>query len=293
MIPAITIVEAHSEREAFDAYRDAAGSAAYYAGGTELLLLLKQGVASYDVLVDIKGIAGLREISRPAPDRLRIGACVTHREIERSALLREVLPLLPAVEHHVANIRVRNAGTLGGNLCFAEPHSDLTLVTMLLGGQLGVYRNGGMAVLGADAFFTGAYETALEPGDLLAWVEFPVPASGTAFGYQQFRLHERPSCVVGVVLEPTADNRACARAAVGEGAAGLLPHRSRAAEELLANRSWDDVALAAEDIGNILAAESEPLEDLTGSAEYKRHLIEVLGRRAVAEALRQREASQP
>jgi carbon-monoxide dehydrogenase medium subunit len=249
-------------------------------------------VASYDVLVDLKGIPALHGISRTA-GRVRIGACVTHREIEKSELLRDALPLLPSVEHHVANIRVRNAGTLGGNLCFAEPHSDLTLVTMLLGGRIGVYRSGGPAVLEADTFFSGAYETALAPGDLLTWVEFPVQAKGTVFGYQQFRLHERPSCVVGAVLEPTADGSACAKAAVGEGASGLVPRRSRVAEEFLVNRGWDEIAKYARDVGLMLAEESEPIEDLTGSVEYKRHLIEVLGRRAIEEALRRREAMQP
>lgn len=291
MITPLTIVSPSTERQAYEAYRQSRGTGAYYAGGTELLLLLKQGVVRHDVLVDIKGIPALREITRTASDRVRIGSCVRHREIERSLLLHDLLPLLPAVERHVANIRVRNAGTLGGNLCFAEPHSDMTLVSLLLDGQIGVYDGTETKNVEAGAFFTGAYETALGDGDLLSYVDFPVPPQGTAFGYQQFRLHERPSCVVGVVLRPSADNSACAAAAVGEGAAGLAPRRSRRAEELLANHSWEEVARNAAEAASVLAAEAEPLDDLTGTAEYKRHLIEVLARRAIAEALGHREAN--
>ena len=291
MITPLTIVTPTREREAFAAYQGAAGSAAYYAGGTELLLLMKQGVAQHEVLIDLKGIPALGGISRAGAARVRLGSCVRHREIERSPLLGDLLPLLPQVERHVANVRVRNAGTLGGNLCFAEPHSDLTLVTLLLDGEIGVFDGEATRTVPAGDFFVGAYETAMQPGELLCHVDFPVPPAGTAFGYQQFRLHERPSCVVGVVLEPTPDGKGCLRAAVGEGAAGLAPRRSPVAEALLENVSWEEVARRAAEVGRVLAAEAEPLEDLTGSEEYKRHLIDVLAQRAIGDALGRREAN--
>ena len=291
MITPLTIVTPASEREAFEAYQGAVGSAAYYAGGTELLLLMKQGVAQHDVLIDLKGIVSLSGISRAGADRVRVGSCVKHREIERSPLLGDLLPLLPTVERHVANVRVRNAGTLGGNLCFAEPHSDMTLVTLLLDGEIGVFDGKATRTIPAGEFFVGAYETAMQPGDLLCHVDFPVPPAGTVFGYQQFRLHERPSCVVGVVLQPTKDGKGCRRAAVGEGAAGLAPRRSPAAEALLENVSWEEAAGRAAEVGRVLAEEAEPLEDLTGSEEYKRHLIDVLAQRAISEALGRREAN--
>ena len=119
--PAPRRVGRGGDRPARPSYGD---DAALYCGGTELLLLLKLGFAAFGHLVDVEGDRGARAASRPRTATLVIGAAVTHRELERSALVRERLPALAAMERSVANLRVREAGTLGGNLCFSDPHSD-------------------------------------------------------------------------------------------------------------------------------------------------------------------------
>ena len=122
-LPPFEIHRAGSVEEATALVEEHGEDAALYAGGTELLLLMKLGFASFGHLVDVKPVAGLRTIER-VDGVLRIGGTVTHREIERSPLVREGWPELAEMERHVANVRVRATGTLGGNLSFADPHSD-------------------------------------------------------------------------------------------------------------------------------------------------------------------------
>ena len=108
---------------------------AAYCGGTELLLAMKLGLASYEHLVDLKRVDGLRGIEAAAGG-VRIGAATTHREIETSGALRARYPEMPAMISQVANLRVRSVGTLGGNLCFADPHSDPASFLMAVGATL-------------------------------------------------------------------------------------------------------------------------------------------------------------
>ena len=123
MIPRFSLVRPTSLEDAFAAYDAAAGDAAYIAGGTELLQVMKMGFAQFGTLIDLKRVPDLRGIEA-VNGGLRIGATMTHREIERSAVVADAVPGLVALERRVANARVRNTGTLGGNLAFAEPHSD-------------------------------------------------------------------------------------------------------------------------------------------------------------------------
>ena len=115
---------------------DLGDDGAAYCGGTELLLAMKLGLASYEHLVDLKRVDGLRGISAGVDGGVRIGAAATHREIETSAALRARYPEMPAMISQVANLRVRSVGTLGGNLCFADPHSDPASFLMAVGATL-------------------------------------------------------------------------------------------------------------------------------------------------------------
>src|SRR4029453_7949969 len=115
------------------------GEAALYAGGTELLLLLKEGFLQVANLIDVKRVPGLGDIVIEDGSVL-VGATATHRTIERSPVLRASCPIVPAVAQHVANVRVRNVGTVGGNLAFADPHSDLATLFLALDGRIRLWR---------------------------------------------------------------------------------------------------------------------------------------------------------
>ncbi len=148
-LPAFDLHRPVSLEEASDILGRHGDDAIPVAGGTELLLLLKLGFGAYAHLVDVRGIPELTGI-RLVDGTVEIGAAVTHREIERSALVREQIPALAAMERSVANIRVRTAGTLGGNLCFGDPHSDPATFLLAAGAEV-VVRKGGNAAAHARA----------------------------------------------------------------------------------------------------------------------------------------------
>jgi carbon-monoxide dehydrogenase medium subunit len=262
-----------------DQYGD---EALLYCGGTELLLLAKLGFTAFEHLVDTKGIdelAGIREDG----DVLVIGATATHRQIERSPLVLERLPALAAMERQVANIRVRTVGTLVGNLCFSDPHSDPATFLLALDAEVDSRRGDAVARRRPlHAFLAGPYEPALEHGEVVLSIRVPLPAPGTAIVHQKFAFHERPAATVTCAARVVGGVVEAARIAVGS--VGNIAVRATDAEALLVGASpHDEQALAA--AGASAAAVSNPVEDSNGSVEYKAHLVEVLVARAFREAV--------
>src|SRR5438309_5416042 len=145
-----------------------------YAGGTELLLAMKHDLLRYDHLVDVKTIPDLNKIELKNGS-LMIGSTATHRAIERSAIVKQQLPVFAEMENNVANVRVRACGTLGGNLCFAEPHSDPATLLLALGAKAHVQGKAGAKTVTIDKLISGAYETSLGADELLAGVENRLP----------------------------------------------------------------------------------------------------------------------
>src|SRR3989475_9297198 len=144
-----------------------------YAGGTELLLAMKHDLLRYEHLVDVKTISGLDKIEAKNGSLL-IGGAVTHRAIEQSKIVKERLPFLAEMETNVANVRVRATGTLGGNLCFAEPHSDPATLLLVLGASVAAEGPQGRREIPMDDFFTGAYETCLGRNEVLTSIQIPL-----------------------------------------------------------------------------------------------------------------------
>ena len=251
--------------------------AAVICGGTELLLLLKLGFAAYGHLVNIKSIASLGGI-RADDGMLTIGSTVTHREIERSPLVLERLPALAAMERRVANIRVRSVGTLGGNLCFSDPHSDPATFLLVLDAEVEY----DATRVPLEQFLVGPYQTALEHGQLLASVHIPFPGPRIGIAHQKFAFHERPAATVACLVRVADGSVDCARLAVGS--VGARPVRATAAERALAGAGLDDHAALSE-AADLAAEASQPVEDANGSVEYKAHIVRVLVQRCFKEAV--------
>lgn len=252
-----------------------------YAGGTELLLAMKHDLLRYEHLVDVKTIPDLNKIEL-RNGALTLGSTATHRAIERSPMVKENLPVLAQMETNVANVRVRASGTLGGNLCFAEPHSDPATLLLALGARAQVQGKAGTKTLGIDKLITGAYETSLAADELLAGVEIPIPARSQRAAYLKFQLHERPTLGLALILTVDEDKITAARAVVGSVSA--VPTQSEKANSLLLG-SKAQVEKQLPEAAEALAQAADPVDDLEGSAEYKRHLIGVFLRRAFAQAL--------
>jgi carbon-monoxide dehydrogenase medium subunit len=277
-LPAFELHRASSLDEATGLLGRFGDDAIPIAGGTELLLLLKLGFGAYGHLVDLRGIPELSGISF-AEGVVEIGAAVTHREIERSPVVRERIPALAEMESTVANIRVRTAGTLGGNLCFSDPHSD-PATFLLAGGAEVVVRKGGEPprVLPLEAFTRGPYETALEEGELLVSIRVPATGAGTGIAHRKLAFRERPAATAAVWVRVAEGNVAEARIAVGS--VGPVAVRASEAESLLVSGA------PVEEVASAAAAASGAVEDANGSEEYKRQLVRVLVGRTLPDALR-------
>lgn len=231
-----------------------------YSGGTELLMAMRLGLIRPAALVDLKRIDELNGIHVDGGS-LVIGAGVSHDRIANDPLVAKHAVLLATAERLVGNARVRAQGSIGGNVCFAEPRSDVATTLIALDADLVLMGDSTSRTLPASEFFLGPYWTARDTGELLVAVSVPLPcASGV---YLKFQTVERPTVAVAAVRLPRGGYR------VVIGAVGDLPVAADYSE------------LAALDAAQ-LAARVEPVTDLTGSVRYKRHVTEVYVRRAVA-----------
>ena len=245
------------------------------------MVIMKERLVHFPHLIDIKTIPGLDEI-RIEGDELVIGALATHKTVERSPLVREHAPLLAELEANVANVRVRSTGTLGGNLCFAEPHSDPATLLTALDATLTLQSADGSRSLPIGEFFTGLLETARRPDEILTEIRIPIPMPAGA-AYERFKFHERPTATVAAALWFDGDVVADARIVVGS--VGDRPMRVPVAEALLIGER-PAAALRAEAAAVVHDA-VEPTDDAFESNDYKRHLARILTERALAAATAQ------
>ena len=275
-----------SAEEACDLLSRLGEDAVPYAGGTELLLLMKEGLLRPRHLVDVKRIPGLDAIVDGGAD-VTIGAVVTHRAVERSAAVRARCPVLASVARHVANIRVRNVGTVGGNLAFADPHSDLATLFLALDARVQLVSPRGRRELSLDDFVRGPWETARAADELLTSVTLTPWPERTAAAYVKFGVHERPTLGVAVALrlEPAANGAASvAEARLAIGCVDPRPARVPAAEARLRGCPVAELEDSVAEVGARAAASVDPADDLYGSADYKREMVAVFTRRALRAA---------
>jgi len=253
-----------------------------YAGGTELLLIMKMGFAEPRHLVDVKRIAGLDGIDAGSA-RMRIGATVTHRAVERSTAVRARCPVLAGVARHIANVRVRNVGTVGGNLAFADPHSDLATLLLVLDGEAELVSPRGRRTVPIGEFVRGPWETVRAPDELLAGVSFTPWPAGTPATYVKFGVHERPTLGIALALVPDRGaGIGAARLAVGR--VNPRPTRVAAAEARLSGVTFAELGDVTGEVARLASESVDAVDDLHGSADYKREMVAVFTRRALATA---------
>lgn len=281
MLAPFAIHRAGSVAEASSLLAEHGADAAVYAGGTELLAVMKDRLLEPALLVDIKAIPGLGDIGLDAGGRvLRIGALAKHREIERSPVVRAKLPEVAAMAAQVANVRVRWAGTIGGNLCFAEPHSDPATLLLALDATLTLDSAVETRQMPVGQFFVGFLTTARRSDEILTSIEIPLPEAGTGVAYERFKTHERPSATVATRLTLADGVIVAPRLAVGS--VGERPMRIEVSEGLLAGERPSPTLFAA--AGDLAAEGVDPTEDLFESTDYKRHLARTLTIRALERA---------
>ena len=280
-LPPFTLHRPETLGEALDLLASLGEDAVPMQGGTELLLLMKLGLADYGHVVDLKRIPELHELSAEN-GRLRLGSCVTHLQIERSPEAG-AWPALVRMAQGVANVRVRAAGTIGGNLVFSDPHSDPATFLLAAEASVVLRGRGGERTLPMGELIVGPYETALAPGELLVRVEVPALADDASMAHTKLAFHERPAATVTCLARVSDGVVSEARVAVGS--VGPIPVRAREAERELVgldanNLAGDVLSRAAE----AAADEAAPTADANGPVDYKRALVTTLVRRTFLQA---------
>lgn len=274
MIPAaVDYLRADSLDAAVAALTEHGDEAKLLAGGHSLVPLMKLRLATPSVLVDV---GRLRELSyvREDGEEVVVGALTRHRDLQIDGVLATHAPLLADVAGQIGDPQVRHRGTIGGSLAHGDPASDLPAALLALRGSLVVQGPGGRRTIAVDDFFTGFLETALAPDEVLVEIRFP-KATGAGWSFQKLNRRAQDWAIVAV---------ACVGAGPGRGAGlGLVnmasrPIRAAAAEAALA------AGASAADAAAQAAVDTEPTDDLNASADFRRHLVEVLTRRALEEA---------
>ncbi len=269
--------------EALDLLEEHEDDGRPFAGGTALVVMMKQSLVAADHMISLAGIPGLSGIRRE-DDGLHIGALTHHREVETSPLVREVAPLLADVYSHVATVRIRNVATVGGGLAHADPAQDPPAGLIALDAKVKLVSKSGERVIPVDELFVDYYETVIEPNELLTEVIVPATAPGARWVYKKFlprTADDYATVAVAAVAQSANGNVDHLRVALA--AAGSTPIHATEVEQALqgTNADMDAVRRAAEAV----ADQVDPLDDFRGSSEYKRDMAVVFTRRALQDVL--------
>jgi len=261
------------------------GKARLYAGGTDVLILMRDGSIAPQYVVDIKEIPSLRDFSFDETAGLTIGAAATLNAIASSPIIREKFGLLAQAVETVGSYQVRNRATIGGNICNASPSADTVPALLVLGAMAWVFGGGEERAVPLDAFFTGPGETVLGPGDILTSIQVPLPPAGAAYRYLKLgRVRAADLALVGVAVLgfPQANHPSGYGFRIALGAVAPTPIRAPESEAILAE-SVEDEDVEKATLAAIRAA--RPISDVRASAEYRSAMVRVLTRRGIKEVL--------
>ena len=254
------------------------------AGGTALVIMLRNHLISPSVLLSLGQLRDLRYIRHEPGIGLRIGGLASIREAENSPLIRDKQPTLALTFGKVGNVRVRNAATVGGNLSEADYASDPPCALVALRARVKASSVRGEREISLTEFFKGFYETALSPDEILTELIVPDLAPGTRSVYLKYvsrSSEDRPCVGVAVVLENEA-NGTCKDLRLVAGAVSETPQEFAGAGAMARGKHLTDSLI--EEIAGSFSSDVEPLSDLRGSAWYRKQIIRVMARRAIQQA---------
>jgi carbon-monoxide dehydrogenase medium subunit len=274
-----------SLKEVHATLKEFGSDAKLIAGGTSLVIMMRQRLVRPNCLVSLRSVRGLNSIEIN-DGGIRVGGLATHREVESSSLLRRRLPLLAETYHHVATVRVRNMATVGGGLAHADPNQDPPPTLIALGATVKVTSADGSRVIPLDDFFTDYYETVLKPDEIVTEVFIPKMAPNSAGAYLKFLPrtaddYATVSAAAVLTLDKTKQTISDVRIALGS--VGVTPIRATAAEAVLRGQPLKAEAFA--EAGEKAKEAVDPLSDFRGSAAYKKEMAGVFVRRALEKAL--------
>jgi carbon-monoxide dehydrogenase medium subunit len=247
------------------------------AGGQSLIATLNMRLDAPSLLVDINGVPGLDGCAR-RNGQAEIGALVRHAAAERSDWIRVHTPLIAKALPHIGHPAIRNRGTLGGSVAFADPAAELPACLLALGGEVEIAGPQGRRTVPADDFFKGLFETALGPKDVLTAIRVPAATPAMRTGFAELARRHGDYAMVGLAASAKADGQGLADVRLAFFGVGATPLRARKAEAALAAGKLDEAVAA-------LAGDLDPPDDVQATGAVKKHLAGVLLRRVAAELM--------
>jgi aerobic carbon-monoxide dehydrogenase medium subunit len=274
--------------EAIALLRQYGDDAKLLAGGQSLVPMMKLRVARPKYLIDIHRLADLNYIREEA-GTLRLGAMVRHVQIEESPLIGDGLPILREAASEIGDAQVRNRGTIGGGLVEADPCGDYGAVVLALNAQMKCLSPRGERMIPAAEFFTFAYTTTLEADEILTEIVFPLPVKSSAGVYLKLEKVAGDFAIASAAVQLSLDKSgACDQIGIGTTGGGTVPQKGSAVEALLRGKKITPALI--DQAGQLAQEGAEPIEDLRGSASYKKKALRAMVRRAIAESLRRAES---
>jgi aerobic carbon-monoxide dehydrogenase medium subunit len=241
------------------------------AGGQSLIATLNMRLSEPALLVDINAIGGLDRVTLKNA-HVEIGALVRYAQAERSTEIARAAPLIALALPHIGHPAIRNRGTVGGSLAFADPAAELPACVVALGGEIEIVGPNGQRTINAEEFFKGLFETALTPRDMLTAIRVPAASAGSRVGFAEFARRQGDYAMVGLAACAQADGKRLKDVRLAYFGLGATPVRARKAETALADGDVEGAVSAVAD-------DLEPSNDMHASSEVKAHLAGVLLRR--------------
>ncbi len=275
-----------SVQEAVELLARANGEARPLAGGTDLIAQMKENRRSPGVVVDVKKISELNELSWDARNGLRIGAAVSCSRLAAYAPVRERYPALAEACALVGSVQIQNRAALGGNFCNAAPSADAVPPVLSYGGRLLIAGSNGRREIAAEDFFVGPGQTVLGKDELLVQITIPTPPSPSGAAYLRFIPREEMDIAiagVGSFVQLSADRTRCEQARLTLAAVAPTPVRAREVEAFLIGKPLDQATIAQ--AGELAAKAAKPISDVRSSAAYRVEMVKVLTRRTLQKAL--------
>jgi carbon-monoxide dehydrogenase medium subunit len=264
--------------EALSILAERGDDAKLMAGGMSLIPLLKLRFSQPALVVDIGRLPGLTDIKRD-DGHVRIGALVRHVDVERSKELAKLLPLMVETVHWIADPLVRNRGTVVGSVCHADPSGDWGSIMMALNAELVAQSKSGERVIPVDGFFQGPFTTTLRPDEVVTAIRIPLPAGHAGGAYQKLERRVGDFATVAVSVHVELDGHKVKQAGIGLTSVGATNIKAKQAEKALIGHELNDDVIA--EAARLAAAESEPKDDIRGTAAYKKDIVRVFVQRGL------------
>ena len=271
--------------DAFSLLAKYEGKAKLFAGGTDLLVEMKEETVSPQYLIDIKSIPGMDSIQYSETEGLRIGALTTIRAIETSLEIRKRHSILAQAAHKIGSVQIRNRATIGGNLCHAVPSADTAPALLCLDATNKIRSAAGERSMSLDTFFKGPGETILESDEILTEILVPLlPPQSAGIYLKLCRVRSMDLAMVGVAVVITADPTGgiCKDIRIALGAVAPIPFRAKQAEMIIRGGAIDDNMIL--EAARKASEEARPISDVRASAEYRKEMVRVLTGRALTQA---------